>query len=319
MKRPSGLMALTVLISIVLADLAHLAASPAVLRVEEQEQAKKETPRSEPDADGPAMVQGKTIDEWKAALKDRDPAVRKRAVEVLGERAVDPAVPAEEKSRLQIDVRSLMLSDKDRDVSQAAAFYADLFKVVDSPEMVERLLEEHRRAVDPTRRAIRLVDVQGRPVAGAVASTYFQRDADREPAFSAPEPIEAATSNARGLLALKLEIRDHLAGAGIYAIRPGQGSSSGRPAQGDARGDRQTDHDRDAPGLPRAFPDRQQGLARPGGEVSRRAGRSRLVARGVRPAGRGSPIPAPAVQQHDDRRARILPAARTGDDLRVWQ
>ena len=177
-----------------------------------------EPSRSEAD-DDPGVIQGKTIDEWKAALKDRDPAVRKRAVEVLGERAVDPAIPADEKSRLQIDVRSLMLSDKDRDVSQAAAFYADLFKVVDSPEMVERLLEEHRRAVDPTRRAIRLVDAQGRPVAGAVASTYFQRDADREPAFTAPEPIEAATSNARGLLALKLEIPGHLDGAGIYAIR----------------------------------------------------------------------------------------------------
>ena len=195
MKRPSGLMALTVFISIVPAGLAHLAAPPAVLRAEEQEQAKKEPPRSEPEAEVPAMVQGKAIDTWKTALKDRDPAVRKRAIEILGERAVDPAVPAEQKWRLQIDVRMLMLSDKDRDVSQAAAFYADLFKVADSPEMVERLLEQHRRAVHPTRRAIRLVDVQGRPVAGAVASTYFQRDADREPAFTAPEPIEAATSN----------------------------------------------------------------------------------------------------------------------------
>ena len=44
-----------------------------------------EPSRSEAD-DDPAVIQGKTIDEWLAALKDRDPAVRKRAVEVLGER-----------------------------------------------------------------------------------------------------------------------------------------------------------------------------------------------------------------------------------------
>ena len=84
------------------------------------------------------------------------------------------------------------------------------------------------RAVDPTRRAIRLVDAQGRPVEGALASTYFQRDIDREPSFIVPEPLEAATSNARGLLALKLEIPGHLDGAGIYAIR----QRKGRPLVG---------------------------------------------------------------------------------------
>jgi WD40 repeat protein len=174
-------------------------------------------------ADRPALIQGKTIDAWLAGLKDRDPDVRKRAIEVLGERTLDPAVPADEKASLQIEVRSLLFSDKDAAVRQAAAFFADLFKVADSPEMVDRLLEERRRAVDPTRRAIRLVDAQGRPVEGARASTYFQRDADREPSFTVPEPIEAATSNARGLLALKLEIPGHLDGEGIYAIRQREG------------------------------------------------------------------------------------------------
>ena len=125
-------------------------------------------------------------------------------------------------------MRSQLFSDKDAAVRQAAAFFADLFKVSDSPEMVDRLLEERRRAVDPTRRAIRLVNAQGRPVEGALASTYFQRDADREPSFIVPEPIEAATSNARGLLALKLEIPGHLDGAGIYAIR----NRDGRPLVG---------------------------------------------------------------------------------------
>ena len=174
-------------------------------------------------ADRPALIQGKTIDAWLAALKDRDPAVRKRAIEVLGERTLDPALPADEKASLQTEVRSLLFSDKDAAVRQAAAFFADLFKVSGSPEMVDRLLEQRRRAVDPTRRAIRLVDAQGRPVEGALASTYFQRDADREPSFIVPEPIEAATSNARGLLALKLEIPGHLDGEGIYAIRQREG------------------------------------------------------------------------------------------------
>jgi hypothetical protein len=81
-------------------------------------------------ADRPALIQGKTIDAWLAGLKDRDPDVRKRAIEVLGERTLDPAVPADEKASLQIEVRSLLFSDKDAAVRQAAAFFADLFKVL---------------------------------------------------------------------------------------------------------------------------------------------------------------------------------------------
>ena len=110
------------------------------------------------------------------ALKDRDPAMRKRAVEVIGERPLDPAHPRGREVAAADRVRSLMLLGQGPGGPQAAAFFADLFKVVGHPEMVERLLEEHRRAVDPTRRAIRLVDTRGRPVDGAVASTYFQRE-----------------------------------------------------------------------------------------------------------------------------------------------
>jgi hypothetical protein len=128
---------------------------------------------------------------------------------------------------LQTAVRSLLLSDKNAEVRQAAAFFAELSKV-SVPETVDRLLEERRRAVAPTRRAIRLVDAQGRPVEGALASTHFQRDADHEPSFSVPEWLEASTSNSRGLLALKLEIPRHLDGVGIYAIR----QRAGRPLVG---------------------------------------------------------------------------------------
>jgi hypothetical protein len=82
----------------------------------------------EPAADDSTIVQGKTIEQWLAALKDRDAAVRKRAVEILGERALDPDVPASERSKLEIAVTSLLHSDKDRDVGQAAAFFTDLFR-----------------------------------------------------------------------------------------------------------------------------------------------------------------------------------------------
>jgi Tol biopolymer transport system component len=171
-----------------------------------------------PRQDDRALIQGKTIDAWVAALKDRDPATRKRAIEVVGEHAVGADVPAAEQSRLRTEIVSL-ISDKDEQVRKAAAFYSDLFRAAGSPEMVERLLEEHRRSVDPTRRVIRLLDAEGKPVAGAVASTFFWRDADHEPSFRVPEPTEAATSNARGLIVLKLEIPGHLDAAGLYAIR----------------------------------------------------------------------------------------------------
>lgn len=169
-------------------------------------------------SEDPPSIRGKTVDQWLAALKDRDPSVRRQAVEILGERSVDPDVPADERSRLSMAVTSMVSSDKDRQVVQAAAFYADLSRAAGRPELLKRLLEEHHRAVEPTRRAIRLVDAQGRPVAGALASHYFRRNADREPDFTPPEPIEAATSNARGLLSLKIEIPGHLDGAGLYAI-----------------------------------------------------------------------------------------------------
>jgi WD40 repeat protein len=219
MNRPRGRLAVTVSSLIVVAGwtigLAYAAGITA------------ESPRSQPADDDPAVIQGKTIAEWIAALNDRDPAQRKRAVEVIGERAVDLDVRANEKARLRTAVRSL-LSDKDPEVRKAAAFFADLFKVSGSPEMMERLLEERRRAVDPTRRAIRLVDAQGRPVEGAIVSTYFSKDLDSEPSFTPPEPIEWARSNARGLLALKLEIPGHLDGEGLYAIR----QDKGRPLVG---------------------------------------------------------------------------------------
>jgi WD40 repeat protein len=166
-----------------------------------------------------AVSQGRTIDEWLAALKDRDPAVRRRAVEALGERTLDPAMPPGERSRLQLAVNSLMLSDKDPDVREAAGFFSTLQSIAGSPERVKQALEERRRVVRPTRTPIRLVDTAGRPVAGALAGSFLWRDVDREPSFQPASPQEGATSDARGELALMLEVPGHLDAAAVYAIR----------------------------------------------------------------------------------------------------
>jgi len=180
----------------------------------EKDDAKKEAQPARPDA-----IQGKTVDEWLAALKDRDPAVRERAVEVLGERSLDPALPPDEQSKLRLAVSSVLFSDKDQDVRQAAAFFADRNRFASSPERLKQALEQRKRVVKPTRVAIRLVDAEGHPVAGAVAGSYFQRDADHDPSFQPSDPAGASTSDARGELALKLSIPAHLDGVGVYAIR----------------------------------------------------------------------------------------------------
>ena len=117
---------------------------------------------------------------------------------------------------------------------------------------------------------------------GAIASTYFQRNADREPSFTVPEPIEAATSNARGLLALKLEIPGHLDGAGSTR----SDTREGRPLVGLRKVTREeldkpitiTMH----PACRVLLPDREHRFTRPGDEISRRTHRSRLVASGLR-------------------------------------
>src|SRR5262249_28220545 len=73
------------------------------------------------------------------------------------------------------------------------------------------------RTVAPPR--FRLVDDQGRPVAGAVVGTSFSRDADREATFTPPAGIESWTSDERGEVSRAPAYGIRQAGAGIYAIR----------------------------------------------------------------------------------------------------
>ena len=105
MKLTRALFPMTAVLLIVVVAMATMrvtrADAAAGPEAKEKADSKKASSPSKPAADRPATIQGKTIDEWLAALKDRDPAVRERAVEVLGERSLDPAVPADEQSRLQ--------------------------------------------------------------------------------------------------------------------------------------------------------------------------------------------------------------------------
>ncbi len=114
-----------------IAGLLYWALPPSLNAAATFDQANEQTRVEKPDR--ATTIHGKTLDAWLVALKDRDPAVRKRAVEVVGERAVDPDLAQDERLRLQTAVRSVLSSDKDAEVRQAAAFFADLFKVSGAP------------------------------------------------------------------------------------------------------------------------------------------------------------------------------------------
>jgi hypothetical protein len=96
------------------------------------------------------VIQGKPLLDWMTALKDPDPAVRVRAVEVLGEVTRDQA--GDEWSKLQIAVRGAASQDKDPAVRKAAAFFSDLIsgKLSNAPDLRKRMLEEWKRTVAPT-------------------------------------------------------------------------------------------------------------------------------------------------------------------------
>ncbi len=73
-----------------------------------------------------------------------------------------------------------------------------------------------RHKAPPT--PIRLVDAQGRPVAGAVVGVAFSRNRDRERSFQPWEVTGSRTTDARGEAALTLA-----RGEGVYALRQDRG------------------------------------------------------------------------------------------------
>jgi WD40 repeat protein/beta-lactamase regulating signal transducer with metallopeptidase domain len=196
-------------------------------------QAEPAKPKDEKAPKPAVVIQGKPLVDWIAALKDRDPAARKRAVEVLGTVTGDQAGGLW--SELQTAIHTTVFSDKDREVRMAAAAVADGFKIANAPAIKKRVDEERKRTVAPTLPPIRLVDAQGRPVSGAVVSHYFSRDRDLESSFRTWESIESKTSDVRGEVSLNLEIPGHLDGVGVFAIR----QAKGRPLVGLHKGTRE--------------------------------------------------------------------------------
>jgi WD40 repeat protein/beta-lactamase regulating signal transducer with metallopeptidase domain len=86
-------------------------------------------------------------------------------------------------------------------------------------DSVKPTVKEQKPVVGPPRIPVRLVDTQGRPVAGAVANDFFFHDADHDPDFTPPVPKEAPVSDERGELVLKLEVPEDVNVAAVYAIR----------------------------------------------------------------------------------------------------
>ena len=160
-------------------------------------------------------IEGRRLSDWIAGLKDKDPAVRKRALVVLGN--VPRGQLGDEMARLQDLVKGLMFGDKDSAVREAAT--ASLLKLSRTPQL-QQAVDGPNQMVAET--PLRLVDTQGRPVAGAVVSTFFTRDLDRESSFTPSEELslKPQTSNEQGEATLTLSLWHPKAAKAVYAIRP---------------------------------------------------------------------------------------------------
>ncbi len=246
MNRPRGLLALTVILLIV----------PAGIPAQEKDDPKKPPAPSKPSADGPATIQGKTIDEWLAALKDRDPAVRKRAVEVAGGTLGGPG---------RHPARAV-------EAAHRGGFPGALGKGPGSLAVC-RLLHGSLRRLRLSRR--------GEAPPGGAPSRR-RSDADADPPGRRPGParsgcgrehvfpeerrprVRVHTSGVDGggdvrrARGSRAQDRDPGPSGCLGHLRDpaGQGASARRPAPGDAGGGRPADHDRHASGLPGPVPDR---------------------------------------------------------------
>jgi WD40 repeat protein len=163
-------------------------------------------------------IQGKSLDEWLAALKDRDPAVRKRAVEVLGGLRRDQI--GDLWTRVSADIHSVCLTDKDPRVRAAAATATDLLARDPPPEIRRRILEARKRTVEPIVTPLVLIDEAGNPVSNAKVGSYFARDRDQSDVFTT-SGVDSSMSDSQGKAALALGIPGHLDGVGVYAIARG--------------------------------------------------------------------------------------------------
>jgi hypothetical protein len=173
-------------------------------------------PESGPDQSNkpPITIHGRPLSDWITALRDNDPAERKWALQILGRMTRDQA--GAELCRVQDAISGIMFYDKDSDVRAVAT--KNLGRLSRSVEFARRAALRRVRDLVPT--VIRLVDVRGQPVAGAVVSSYFERDRDRSPTFSPHKSIESKTSDSKGEVSLGLGVPRHLSGTAVYAMRP---------------------------------------------------------------------------------------------------
>jgi len=169
-------------------------------------------------ANKPAVIiQGKPLSHWMTALKDRDPAVRMRALEVLGDVTQDQA--GDQFFNLQSEINGAASHDKDPGVRKAATATGSHLLSFPTAESRRQMLEAQKLAVPPTSTLLRMLDAQGQPVAGALVASFFWRIGDRSTSFTPADPKESSSSDARGEAALKLELDGRQEGTAVCAIR----------------------------------------------------------------------------------------------------
>jgi hypothetical protein len=156
----------------------------------------------------PIRIQGRPLAEWLAGLEDPDPAQRRWSLQIL-RRAMQerPDRPIHGSAET---IGRVMLRHRDPDVRKVATDWLLEMTRLHEPAGVTKGYQPGKAAPTP----LRLVDLQGHPVAGAVVGTSFERDRDRERLFRPVEANESDTSDARGEASLTLTD-----GTAVYAIR----------------------------------------------------------------------------------------------------
>jgi WD40 repeat protein len=167
-----------------------------------------------------AMIQGKPLADWLTELRDRDPAVRKRALVVLGDVTHDLA--GDRFWEVQGHVSGVEASDKDPEIRKAAAATASLLLSFPTAESRRRRLEEQKRAVPPTATPLRLVDSQSRPVAGAIVAGFFWSLGEGSTSFTPFNLKESSSSDARGEASLNLALGGRQEATAVCAIQQGK-------------------------------------------------------------------------------------------------
>jgi WD domain, G-beta repeat/WD40-like Beta Propeller Repeat len=109
-----------------------------------------------------------------------------------------------------------------------ATFRADEPKASDPSVNSSSVEPNQARSATPLLTPFRLLDAQGRPVAGAVVAEFFERDNDLESVFKPTDSAASNTSDERGEASLQLLSLRYLNVTGVFAIR----QLKGRPLVG---------------------------------------------------------------------------------------